>query len=48
MAALVDESVEVTEEDHILTLSTCVAGQTDKRLLVQAVLLYTQNGEHEE
>ncbi len=31
--------VEVTGEDHIITLSTCVSGQSDKRQLVQAVLV---------
>lgn len=31
--------VEVTGEDHIITLSTCVGGQSDKRQLLQAVLV---------
>lgn len=31
--------VEVTGEDHIITLSTCVGGQDDKRQLLQAVLV---------
>ncbi len=33
------EGVEVTTEDRILTLSTCIANQGNKRYLVQAVLL---------
>lgn len=32
------EGVEVTAEDKIITLVTCIADQDDKRLLVQAVL----------
>ena len=32
------EGVEVTAEDKIITLVTCIANQADKRLLVQAVL----------
>lgn len=31
--------VEVTAEDHIIVLSTCVANKSDKRYLVQGVLL---------
>lgn len=31
--------VEVTGEDHVITLSTCVSGQDDKRQLLQAVLV---------
>ena len=31
--------VEVTAEDHIITLSTCVGGEDDKRQLLQAVLV---------
>lgn len=42
MNAVVDEDVTVTTEDHILTLSTCIGGLTNQRLLVQAVLLYTK------
>lgn len=33
------EGVEVTGEDHIVTLSTCIGNQPDKRYLVQAVLV---------
>jgi sortase B len=33
------EGVEVTAADHILTLSTCVANQSDRRYLVQGVLV---------
>ena len=32
------EEMEVTEEDRLLTLSTCVKGQEDRRFLVEAVL----------
>jgi len=33
------ENVEVSAEDRIVTLSTCIANQPDKRYLVQGVLL---------
>lgn len=33
------EGVEVTSEDHIITLSTCVQGEDEKRYLVQGVLV---------
>lgn len=39
MDAFIDTSVEVTAQDHIITLSTGVTGQDDKRYLVQAVLV---------
>lgn len=29
--------VEVDENSHIITLSTCIGGQPDKRFLVEAV-----------
>lgn len=45
MEALVREGVALTTDSQILTLSTCVAGQTDQRFLVQAVLLYEEDGE---
>lgn len=35
----IDDSVEVTAEDKIITLSTGVTGEDDKRYLVQAVLV---------
>ena len=38
MNALIREDVEVTAEDKIITLVTCMANQPSKRLLVQAVL----------
>ena len=38
MNALIREDVEVTTEDKIITLVTCIGNQTSKRLLVQAVL----------
>lgn len=34
-----DESVVVDKEDKLLTLSTCIGGQADKRYLVEAVLM---------
>lgn len=40
MTARVREGVEVTSEDHILTLSTCIGGDPNSRLLLQAVLSY--------
>ena len=39
MNSFVDTSVEVTEEDRIITLSTCYKGMDDRRYLVQAVLV---------
>lgn len=39
MAAFVDTSMEVTSEDQIITLSTCYAGISSQRYLVQAVLV---------
>ena len=39
MDAFLDDSVEVTVEDKIITLSTGVTGQSEKRYLVQAVLV---------
>ncbi|HIY59451.1 MAG TPA: class B sortase [Candidatus Eisenbergiella pullistercoris] len=39
MDAYVDDSAEVTAEDKIITLSTGVTGQDDRRYLVQAVLV---------
>ena len=38
MEGFVRDDISVTEEDHILTLSTCVAGSPGHRLLVQGVL----------
>lgn len=38
MDAFLDDSPEVTAEDKIITLSTGVTGQDDRRYLVQAVL----------
>ena len=37
--AYIDDSVEVTAQDRIITLSTGVTGQSDRRYLVQAVLV---------
>lgn len=39
LSAVIDEAVEVTPEDSIITLSTCIGGQNTSRFLVQAVLL---------
>ncbi len=39
MDAFIDDSIEVTVEDRIITLSTGVTGQSEKRYLVQAVLV---------
>ncbi len=41
------EDVEVDAGDRILTLSTCVAGQSSKRYLVQCVLLNGESAEAE-
>lgn len=38
MSDVIDRETEVTEADRILTLSTCIGGQPEKRLLVEAVL----------
>ena len=38
MNALIREDVEVTSQDKIITLVTCIGNQPEKRLLVQAVL----------
>ena len=38
MNAFIDTSTEVTNEDKIITLSTCYAGISSQRYLVQAVL----------
>lgn len=39
MNAFIDTSMEVTNEDKIITLSTCYAGISTQRYLVQAVLV---------
>lgn len=36
---LFDENVTVTQEDRLITLSTCKPGVNDKRILVEAVLV---------
>ena len=38
MSANIRTDMEVTKEDKIITLATCISKQPDKRLLVQAVL----------
>lgn len=43
MSANIDTEMTVTEENRIITLSTCVYKQSDKRYLVQAVLLEDEN-----
>ena len=35
----IDESVEVTPENRIITLSTCIGNEADHRFLVGAVLV---------
>lgn len=35
--------MNVTAEDKIITLSTCYGGMSDKRYLVQAVLVSEEN-----
>lgn len=39
MDAFIDDTVEVGVDDRIITLSTGVTGQSEKRYLVQAVLV---------
>lgn len=39
MSFVLDDQVEVTGEDRLITLSTCVGNQAEKRYLVQAVLV---------
>ncbi len=39
MSAVLDDQVAVTSEDRLITLSTCVGSQNEKRYLVQAVLV---------
>ncbi|MGN0169687.1 MAG: class B sortase [Lachnospiraceae bacterium] len=39
MSANFREDITVTEENHIITMSTCVGGKPDKRYLVQGVLV---------
>lgn len=39
------DGVKVTSEDHIVTLSTCIGGETDKRFLVQGVLVEYEEAE---
>jgi len=39
MNAHVKADVEVTSENHIITLSTCIKGKRNNRYLVQAVLI---------
>ena len=42
MTANIAEDIEVTSEDHIVTLSTCIGGKDTMRYLVQGVLIYEQ------
>ena len=39
MNKVIREDVEVTTEDRILTLSTCISNKAESRFLVQGVLL---------
>lgn len=43
MNAFIDTSMEVGTEDKIITLSTCNAGISEQRYLVQAVLISIEN-----
>lgn len=43
MGMIVDDEVEITADDKIITLSTC-NGNDEQRYLVQAVLLYIEKG----
>ena len=45
MEANVRRELTVTKDDHILTLSTCITGDTGSRLLLQAVLTYETDPE---
>ena len=42
------DGVEVTSDDHIITLATCVSGESDKRYLVQGVLVEYEGFELEQ
>ncbi len=45
LIGIFDWSVDVTGEDKVLTLSTCIGGKPDKRFLVQAKLLAVEEWE---
>lgn len=45
MSANLRNEVQVTEKDHIITLSTCIGGQPQSRYLVQAVLTKDKGNE---
>ena len=42
MTANISDDIEVTSEDRIVTLSTCIGGKDTMRYLVQGVLIYEQ------
>lgn len=42
LSKAIRDDVEVTTDDKILTMSTCIANQSDNRLLVEAVLVNEQ------
>ena len=44
MSANIDKGINVTKDDHIITLVTCIGSQPDNRLLVQAVLTDREPG----
>ena len=48
MNAYADTQVPVTEEDKIITLSTCYKGMDTKRYLVQAVLVSIEKGNQQQ
>lgn len=45
MNANIDDTMDVTSDDKIITLVTCIGSQPDKRLLVQAVLNTNGDGD---
>lgn len=46
MSAVVDETVKLTAEDRLLTLSTCIANKPNNRRLLQAVLVEETQAEY--
>lgn len=46
--ACVDKELEVTSQDRIITLSTCVANKPEARRLVQAVLVKEEEAKYDE
>ena len=44
MSANIDKEINVTTDDQIITLVTCIGSQPNNRLLVQAVLTDREPG----